>query len=160
MKRRIRWVLIAAAVLALIAACGAWLLTPREGLMDHATLLTTTKEWDSASLPRLENFWLNDQEVFYPHRETDGSLSLYRKTVLPPGNQQAAKSMHLSLPASSYPLFLSPDRQYLSYLIPNRTAKGRFGSMPVSMFLSFKDGKHTKWTGSLIKGSSLTFITW
>lgn len=151
MKRRIRWIFAITTVLLACIVFGAWMLPPHDGLLDHATLLTRTEDWDARTLPRLENFWLNDQEVFYLHREANGSLHLYRKTVLPPGNPQAAVDMRLSLPAASIPIQVSPDRRYLSYFLIPRAANGRRLLAPGSRLLSMKDGKQITWKGEWLE---------
>jgi hypothetical protein len=153
-KRRIRWIGLAAILLLILFGVGVWLLPSRDGLLDHATLLTSTKDWNSGTLSNvsgLSYYWLNDHEVLYPHQEAGGSIRFYRKTVFPPGNPQSPTPTNSSLPASVTVMGISPDRNSLNYFTFKARRKPNGQDTFTSMLLTLKDGKRTKLSNDWIE---------
>lgn len=146
MKQRVRRVFLTTFLLVLLVGTGAWLLSPRQGLLDHAARLADTSDWliaDPANLNAIPHFWINDQEVAFFKREKQAGLRLYREIVLPTGKAKAAIPTNITFPAGSIVAEPSPDRRYLPYLrlvtaLPKKQRKASYAPAIVSL----TDGTH------------------
>lgn len=145
MKKRGRRLLLEALAVLFILGIGAWILRPRDNILDHATRLASTKVWGSGNLAgRFGYFWLNDREVLYLKPETDNSISLVRKLVFPTDNLQPPSPMIGFIPASGTVMDVSPDGNYLTYYTYQPRSGPNAPDIFTSILLSLKDGQRTK----------------
>ncbi len=119
-----------------------WRVNTRNGLLRSAIVLVSKEHWVGPERHNgdIQNYdWLTDTDVMLYRKNSDNTVSMLRKLVVPNGEASAAVEMPLLKVVNPVGITMSTDRETLRVLYERRSAPRKHRM--TSELISIRDGK-------------------